>query len=199
MRECLEAGDVESVLTLGRTFTGKSHSKFQEIVQTDLLDYSAIESKLKGFDACFFCLGVSSSGISEADYYRITYEVTLAAAHTLARLNSQMTFVYVSGLGTDSTEQGRIMWARVKGKTENDLLRLPFKAVYLFRPGFIQPLHGAQSRTTSYRVIYSMLKPLFPILRYFAASVPNYGNYWQSNVGSNSSWLCKVSAGTWRY
>lgn len=165
LRECLDAEDVESVMILGRTSTDKKHPKLQEVVQTDLLDYSAVESKLQNLDACFFCLGVSSSGMSEADYYHITYEITLAAARTLARLNPQMTFVYVSGAGTDSTGRGRIMWARVKGKTENDLLRLPFKAIYMFRPGFIQPLHGAQSKTTSYRVFYSILKPFFPILR----------------------------------
>jgi hypothetical protein len=165
LRECLKAPDVERVLTVGRTATGQQHPKLRELVHPDLLDYSTIESELKPFDACFFCLGVSSAGMAEAAYARLTHDVTLAAAQTLARLNPQMTFVYVSGAGTDSTEQGRSMWARVKGKTENDLLHLHFKAVYLFRPGLIQPLQGVRSKTPAYRVAYTLLKPLLPLLR----------------------------------
>ena len=134
------------------------------------MDYRTIESSLQGFDACFFCLGVSSSGMKEADYSRLTYDLTLAAARTLARLNPQMTFVYVSGRGTDSTEQGRSMWARVKGKTENALKLLPFKAVYLFRPGVIEPLHGIQSKTRMYRLIYPVLRPLMSLMH---ALTPN--------------------------
>jgi uncharacterized protein YbjT (DUF2867 family) len=120
---------------------------------------------LSGFDACFFCLGVSSAGINEADYERMTYGITLAAAETLSRLNPQMTFIYVSGTGTDSSEHGRTMWARVKGKTENALLRLPFAGAYMFRPGLIVPLHGIRSKTTWYRVFYGLTKPLLPLLR----------------------------------
>jgi uncharacterized protein YbjT (DUF2867 family) len=135
-----------------------------------MLDYAAIESQLQNFDVCFFCLGVSSSGMSEPDYTRLTYDLTLAAAQTLARLNPRMTFIYVSGAGTDSSEQGRSMWARVKGRTENALLRLPFKAVYLFRPGVIQPLHGIRSKTPSYRLVYTLTRPLLPLLR---ALLPN--------------------------
>jgi len=120
---------------------------------------------LQGFGACFFCLGVSAAGLDEAQYTRITHDLTLAAARVLARLNPDMTFVYVSGAGTDSTERGRSMWARVKGRTENALQRLPFKAVYLFRPGVIRPMHGAKSRTASYRVFYALLAPLLPLLR----------------------------------
>ena len=165
LRECLRAADVELVQTVGRTATAQHHSKLREVVRRNLLDYQAIESELRGFDACFFCLGVSSAGMGEAEYTRLTYDLTLAAAQTLARLNPQMTFVYVSGAGTDSTERGRSMWARVKGRTENALLRLPFKAVYLFRPGIIQPLHGVRSKTTSVRLLYSATKPLLPLLR----------------------------------
>jgi len=165
LRECLAAADVERVVTVGRTTTGQRHARLEEIVLRDLLDYSGIEDRLQGFDACFFCLGVSSAGLSEAEYSRVTYDVTLAAADRLARLNPQMTFIYVSGAGTNSSEQGRSMWARVKGKTENALLRLPFKAVYLFRPGIIQPLHQVQSKTASYRVFYSLARPLLPLLR----------------------------------
>jgi uncharacterized protein YbjT (DUF2867 family) len=165
LRECLLDARVESVLLIGRGKTGTEHPKLSEIVQRDLLDYSGIESRLEGLDACFFCLGVSSAGMKEEDYERITYGITLAAAETLARLNPQMTFVYVSGAGADSSERGRSMWARVKGRTENALLRLRFKAAYMFRPGFIEPLHGIRSRTRSYRVLYAIGRPLMPLLR----------------------------------
>ena len=165
LRECLLAPDVISVVTVGRSASGQQHPKLRELVHPDLLNYSAIEAELSGFDACFFCLGVSSAGLSEADYTRISYGYTLAAAETLARLNPQMTFTYVSGAGTDSTEQGRSMWARVKGKTENALLRLPFKGAYMFRPGMIQPLHGIRSKTASYQMLYTLLGPLLPLLR----------------------------------
>jgi uncharacterized protein YbjT (DUF2867 family) len=165
LRECLRAGDVTQVRTVGRTATGQRDPKLDEVVHADLFDYRDIEAQLKGFDACFFCLGVSSAGMSETDYSHMSYDLTLAAAQTLARLNPQMTFVYVSGAGTDSSEQGRTMWARVKGRVENALQRLPFKAVYLFRPGVIQPLHGAVSKTKSYRVFYALSKPLLPLLR----------------------------------
>jgi uncharacterized protein YbjT (DUF2867 family) len=165
LRECLGAHDVALVQTVGRRATGQRHPKLREIVHQDLLDYGAIESELRNFAACFFCLGVSSIRKTEAEYTRITYDIALAAARTLARLNPGMTFVYVSGAGTDSTERGPTMWARVKGKTENGLLRLPFKAVYLFRPGAIQPLHGIRSRTLLYRLLYLPLTPLLALLR----------------------------------
>jgi uncharacterized protein YbjT (DUF2867 family) len=163
--ECLLDPDIQVVLTVGRTATGVTHPKQREIVRADLLDYSDIESELRGFDACFFCLGVSSAGMSEDRYAHVTYDIAMAAAQTLSRLNAGMTFIYVSGAGTDSSETGRIMWARVKGKTENALLRLPFKAAYMFRPGVIQPMHGEQSKTTAYRILYSLTKPLLPLLR----------------------------------
>jgi hypothetical protein len=130
----------------------------------DFFDFSAIESELAGYDAGFFCLGVSSAGMKEADYRRVTYDITMAAARVLARLNPGMTFIYVSGLGTDSSERGRTMWARVKGKTENDLLRLPFKAAYMFRPGGIVPLHGVKSKTRIYQAFLTVLGPLMPFL-----------------------------------
>ncbi len=165
LRECLLDSDVQVVVTVGRTATGVQHPKLREIVHPDLWNYSSLEGVLSGLDACFFCLGVSSAGMREAEYNRVTYGIAIAAAATLSRLNPQMTFVYVSGAGADSSEQGRVMWARAKGKTENALLRLPFKAVYIFRPGLIQPLHGIRSRTTSYRVLYAIIKPLLPLLR----------------------------------
>jgi uncharacterized protein YbjT (DUF2867 family) len=165
LRECLLDPDVQIVQTVGRTPTGLKHPKLREIVRSDLLGYTEIESALRGFDACFFCLGVSSTGMSESEYERVTYAVTMAAAQTLSRLNPGMTFIYVSGAGTDSSEKGRVMWARVKGKTENALLRLPFKAAYMFRPGAIQPVYGARSKTPAYRVVYALAKPVLSLLR----------------------------------
>ncbi len=172
LRECLLDPDVRSVVTTGRSATGQQHEKLREIVHKDFSDFSAIESKLSGFDACFFCLGVSSAGMTEKDYERVTYGFTMAAAQPLARLNPGMTFIFVSGAGTDSTERGRTMWARVKGKTENALLRLPFKAAYMFRPGVIQPLHGITSKTKAYRILYAVTRPLLPLLK---ALFPGYG------------------------
>jgi uncharacterized protein YbjT (DUF2867 family) len=165
LRECLLDPDVHSVLSIVRSATGPSHPKLRELVHADFLDFSVIVDQLSGYDACFFCLGVTSAGMTEEDYRRITYGFTMAAARLLASLNPNMTFIYVSGMGTDSSEQGRRMWARVKGKTENDLLRLPFKAAYMFRPGAIVPLHGIKSRTRLYRISYVVLGPLLPVLR----------------------------------
>jgi uncharacterized protein YbjT (DUF2867 family) len=165
LRECLLDPDVSEVLTIGRNATGQSHARLREIVHADLTDYTAIEPQLPGFDACFFCLGIASAGMSEADYRRITYDIALAAARTLVRLNPAMVFVYVSGASTDSSEEGRWMWARVKGATENAIMRLPFRASYMFRPGAIQPLHGIRSKTRLYRVIYGLTAPLLPLLQ----------------------------------
>jgi uncharacterized protein YbjT (DUF2867 family) len=163
LRECLLDSAVERVLVVGRNATGQSHPKLREIAHRDLFDLSPLQSDLTGYDACFFCLGVSSAGMSERDYTHLTYDLTLSVATTLARLNPGMTFIYVSGTGTDSSEQGRVMWARVKGRTENALLRLPFKAVYLFRPAYIQPLHGIVTKTRWYRVFYAIIGPLYPL------------------------------------
>ena len=163
LHECLSAVGVESVLVVGRSSIGLQHPKLREIIHTDPFDYSTIEGDLRGYDSCFFCLGVSSAGMSEEQYHRLTYELTLTAAQSLARLNPGMTFCYVSGTGTDSTERGRSMWARVKGKTENALLRLPFKAAFMFRPGYIQPVNGVRSKTTLYRILYAILGPLYPL------------------------------------
>jgi uncharacterized protein YbjT (DUF2867 family) len=164
LRECLLDPRVDRVLSIGRNATGQSHTKLREIAHSDLLDFSAIETDLSGFDACFFCLGVSSAGMTEQAYRRVTYDITLAAARTLARLNPTMTFLYVSGAGTDSSERGRVMWARVKGQTENALLGLPFKAAVMFRPGGIVPLHGVTSKTRIYRIVYGLTRPLWPVL-----------------------------------
>jgi uncharacterized protein YbjT (DUF2867 family) len=171
LRECLLDPDVNEVLCVGRNGTGQVHSKLLELLQPNLLALAPLEPKLGGVDACFFCLGVSSAGMKEADYRRLTFDLTLGFARILARLNPGMTFIYVSGAGTDSTEHGRSMWARVKGETENALLRLPFKAV-MFRPGVIVPLHGIKSRTALYRLVYSLARPFWrPLQRAFPNSV----------------------------
>lgn len=171
LRECLLDPRVGAVLAVGRSTTGQSHPKLSELVQPDLFDYSASAARLKGYDACFFCLGISSAGVSEADYRRITCDLTLVAAETLARLNPGMTFIYVSGMGTDSSERGSSMWARVKGATENALLKLPFKAAYMFRPGIIRPLHGIRSKTPLYNLFYRVLGPSLWLAALFAPSL----------------------------
>lgn len=165
LRECLLDPVVDHVLAVGRSSTGVRNTKLTEIIHDDFMDYSAIESQLTGFDACFFCLGVSSIGMNEQRYRHLTYDLTLAAATTLARLNPQMIFTYVTGAGTDSTERGPRMWARIKGKTENDLFKLPFRAVYAFRPGAIEPLHGARSKTPWVQAVYAVSGPLWSVLR----------------------------------
>lgn len=165
LRECLLDPEIEAVLTVGRSATGLQQEKLKEIVHKDLQDLSPIEGGLSGYDACFFCLGVSSMGMKEDEYRRVTYDTTIAVAETLVKLNDNMTFIYISGSGTDSTEQGRVMWARVKGKTENALLRMPFKAAYMFRPAYIQPRHGIVSKTKLYRALYVGLGILEPVLK----------------------------------
>jgi uncharacterized protein YbjT (DUF2867 family) len=170
LRECLLDAGVESVLAVGRSPGGQQHAKLREILHDDFFDFAAIEAQLAGYDACFFCLGVSSLGMDEARYRHLTYDITMAAATMLAKLNPQMVFIYVTGQGTDSTEQGRLMWARVKGKTENDLLKLPFKAAYMFRPAGIQPLHGIRSKTAWVQTIYVVAAPLLSLLKRVAPS-----------------------------
>jgi uncharacterized protein YbjT (DUF2867 family) len=165
LRECLLDPDVHQILSVVRTPSGQHDPKLRELVHTNFFDYANIESQLTGYDACFFSLGVSSAGMDEAKYTHLTHDLTLAAATTLARLNPNMTFLYVSGAGTDSTERGRTMWARVKGKTENDILKLPFRAAYMFRPGAIQPMHGIRSKTRLYQTFYTILNPILPLLK----------------------------------
>ena len=164
LRECLCDPDVSLILSVGRTTLPIQHPKLHQIEHSDMQDLTPIEAHLLRLDACFFCLGVSSSGMKEAEYRQVTLDITLAVANTLVRLNPQMTFIYVSGMGTDSTEVGRTMWARVKGKTENALLKMPFHA-YMFRPGLIVPLHGIRSKTRAYRILYTLTKPILPWLR----------------------------------
>jgi uncharacterized protein YbjT (DUF2867 family) len=163
LRECMLDPEVETVLAIGRNATAQQHEKLREIVHNDLSDLSAIEGRLSGYNACFFCLGVSAAGMNEEAYTRVTYDLTISVARILCKLNPAMTFIYVSGSGTDSTERGRMMWARVKGRTENALLQIPFKAVYMFRPAYIQPLHGIRTKTKWYRAMYAIAGPLYPI------------------------------------
>jgi uncharacterized protein YbjT (DUF2867 family) len=165
LRECLHDPSVVRVLAIGRTAAGQSHDRLRELVVKDFADFSGIEGELSGYDACFYCLGITSAGMSEVDYRRVTYDIALAAARALVKLNPGMTFIFVSGMGADSSEKGRVMWARVKGQTENALLALPFKGVYVFRPGAIQPLHGIRSKTTWINAAYAVLGPLYPVLK----------------------------------
>jgi len=159
LHECLNHPDVESVLVINRKPCGLKNEKLKEIIRKDFFDLSSIENQLVGYNACYFCAGVSSVGKKEDEYARITYDLTLSFANTLVKLNPDMAFCYVSGVGTDSTGKGRSMWARVKGKTENDLMKLPFKAAYMFRPGYIQPTKGLKN---TYK-FYKFVAPFYPL------------------------------------
>jgi hypothetical protein len=163
--ESLDEPTVESVLAVVRHPTGVRHPKLTEVIHQDFFVYEALQDRFASCDACFFCLGVSSVGMSEHAYHHLTYDLTLAAARALVAANSRMTFCYISGMHTDSTERGRAMWARVKGKTENALLGLGFKAAYMVRPGFIQPLRGVRSKTGWYQALYKVLGWLYPVFR----------------------------------
>lgn len=163
LRECLLDPGVERVLSVSRRPSGTRHEKLAEIVHGDFLDFSGIADRFRGYDACFFCLGVSSAGRSEADYRRVTFDVALAAARAIVERSPQAAFLYVSGAGTDGTARGRTMWARVKGETENALFAMPFRAVYALRPAFIQPRHGIVSSTGWTRVLYAAAGPLTPV------------------------------------
>jgi uncharacterized protein YbjT (DUF2867 family) len=157
----LSSASVADVLVIGRRPCEYQHPKLREILHTDFYDYSALRESIRGYDACFFCLGVTSIGKNEAEYTRLTYDLTMAAGRALSSVNPLMVFCYVSGAGTDSSEKGKVMWARVKGKTENDLATLPFRAVYNFRPGYIRPIPGLK-RTPGFA---RLLSPLYPFLR----------------------------------
>jgi hypothetical protein len=165
LEECLADDRVRSVLALTRAPVGRTHPKLREVRRNDFFHYNDCRADFAACDACFFCLGVSSIGMDERAYTRVTYDLTLAAARALVAANPRMTFCYVSGVGTDSTERGGTMWARVKGKTENALLALPFRAAYMFRPGYIQPVGGVRSRTGWVQASYAVIAPFYPILR----------------------------------
>lgn len=166
LHECLHHPAIEEVLVLGRKSCGITHPKLKEIVHSNLYDLSSIEDHLKGYNACFFCLGTTSLGKKEPEYCKITYELTMHVATTLSKLNSELVFCYISGAGTDSTEKGKLMWARVKGKTENDLMKLPFKKVYNFRPGIIKPTKGLKNTLG----FYKYLGWLIPIIQLLSSS-----------------------------
>lgn len=169
--ECLDSPDVDKVLVVNRHTLGLSHPKLEEVLLGDFFDLASVEGKLAGYQACFFCLGVSSAGMSEEKYSHLTYDLTLGFAKAAARRSPGMTFLYVSGQGTDSTEKGRVMWARVKGRTENALLKLAsdgvLKAAYMFRPGFIRPMRGVRTRTPMYAFFIALGRPFFPLLMRF--------------------------------
>lgn len=159
LHECIRRPEVESVLVINRRSCDVRHPKLKEIIHPNFYDFSSIENQLVGYTACYFCLGVTSIGKKEEEYFKLTHTLTLALAEPLSRLNKDMTFCYISGAGTDSTEKGRTMWARVKGKTENDLMKLPFKKVIAFRPGFIKPTKGLKRAHSFYKYV----NWLFPI------------------------------------
>ena len=163
--ECLDHKDVESVLSIGRSAVGIKNPKLKELIHTDFSQFSSLKDELSGYDACFFCMGISAAGMKEKDYSNITYNFTLSLAKTLLTLNPQITFNYVSGEGTDSSEKGRTMWARVKGRTENDLLKLGFKQAFMFRPGVIIPERGIKSKTKSYQFVYDYFMWLIKLIK----------------------------------
>ena len=164
LKECLLADDVKEVTVVGRKNLDIQNSKLKQVITADLHQTDYLNNN-QNFDACFFCLGISASGLSEQQYHATTYDLTIQIAKALETNHPNMTFIYVSGSGTDSSEQGKVMWARVKGKTENALLRMNFKAVYLFRPAIIQPLDGIQSKTKSYRLFYKIMNPILPLIK----------------------------------
>lgn len=167
LNECLQHPDVEEVLVINRKPCGVVHPKLKELIHADFFDVTSIEDHCRGYNACYFCLGVSSIGMKEPEFRHLTYDLTLHVAEVLSRLNPDITFCYISGSGTDSTEKGTSMWARVKGKTENDLMKLPFKQVFAFRPGYMQPTPGLKN-TLGY---YKYLSWMYPAVR---ALFPNY-------------------------
>jgi uncharacterized protein YbjT (DUF2867 family) len=168
--ECLKNPLVSHVLVINRQPVNIEHPKLKEIIHSNFFDLSSIKQELSGYNACFFCLGVSAFRMKEEDYRHVTYDLTMHFAETLIALNPELTFCYVTGQGSDSTEKGSLMWARIKGKTENALLAMPFKGAYMFRPGYIHPMHGIKSRTALYNAFYVVLKPLYPVIK---ALLPN--------------------------
>ncbi len=166
--ECLDHGEIKEILVIGRSQMEMKHRKLKQLIHKDFMDFSNVTGQLKKYDACFFCLGISSSGMKEEQYKRITYDFTLSLAKTLEEINPNMTFTYISGEGTDSSEKGRVMWARVKGKTENDILKLGFQQAFMFRPGMIIPQRGIKSKTKSYQFMYDYFMWLVKMVKALA-------------------------------
>jgi len=181
--ECIDNSSVKEILIINRNSLGVSNPKVKELIHKDFNDFSVIKNQLKGYDACFHCMGISSAGISKEKYYEITYSMTEALASILYDLNLDMVFNYVSGAGTDSTEKSNIMWARVKGKTENMILNMGFKDAYMFRPGAILPERGIKSKTKLYNAAYIVLKPFFPLMKRMK-SVTSTSNIGQAMINS---------------
>jgi uncharacterized protein YbjT (DUF2867 family) len=171
LQECLENIEVESVLAISRQTCNINHPKLKEIIHQDFFDLAPLSNEISGYNTCFYCLGISSAGLSEKEYYHITYDLTVYVAQVLSALNKDISFCYISAGGADSSEKGRVMWARVKGKTENALLAMPFKKAYMFRPFYIQPMKGIRSRTKLYNILYAVFKPFYFILKHFESSV----------------------------
>lgn len=171
--ECIDHKNIEKILLINRSSVGIRHAKVEEVIVNDFFNLESVEEAMKKYDACFFCLGISSVGQSEENYSKITHELTLNFAKIFKEKNPNSIFCYVSGTGTDSSEKGRSMWARVKGKTENDLLKLGFKKAYMFRPGYIQPLRGIKSKTNWYQALYNVFWPLYLILKHFPTTATN--------------------------
>jgi uncharacterized protein YbjT (DUF2867 family) len=165
LMECLDHQDVKQVLSISRRPIGLKHPKLKELIHEDFSEFASVAGQLTGYDACFACMGVSSAGLKEEQYKRLTYDFTLSLARELLQINPEMTLTYVSGVGTDSTEKGRTMWARIKGKTENDLLNLGFRQAYMFRPGGIIPLRGIQPSSKLYRILIGNLKWLLKLMK----------------------------------
>lgn len=174
--ECMDASGIDQILLVSRSTAGIKHPKVKEVLIQDFFDLSDIEENFKGYDACFFCLGITSIGQTEASYSRITHDLTLKFAQSFIKYNEDSIFCYVSGTGTDTSEKGKIMWARVKGKTENALLRMPFKAAYMFRPGYIQPMKDIKSKTKWVQFMYTLFWPVYSILKHFPGAATNTSN-----------------------
>jgi len=171
LAECIVNNEVESILVINRQSCNITHPKLKEIIHKNIFDLSEIESEMCGYNTCFFCLGATATTLSEKQYHKITFDLTIYVAQILLKINNDFSFCYISGAGTDRSEKGRIMWTRVKGKTENALLAMPFKNAYMFRPGYIQPMNGIKSKTKLYNALYFIFKPFYFILKHFDSFV----------------------------
>jgi hypothetical protein len=185
--ECLDSADVKSVLVINRQAGGIKHAKLKEIIHKNFMDLSPLAAELANYNTCYFCLGVTSAGLPEEEYNKITFDLTVSVANDLLKINREIAFCYLSGAGTDSTEKGKMMWARVKGRTENALLAMPFKKAYMFRPGYIQPKRGIRSRTRLYNIMYAIFTPLYYVLRPFKGLVTDTGSLGRAMIRAVAS------------